>query len=236
MGPFNEEIFACSVWGKHTLPGCSAAQEGKGLFRMRKTYLARLFSSAGGQGFVQKKLNIPCPAVQLRMRARSPPWPRTGVRPWADPWERAGASPPPAWTRRCSTRPASGWSKQSAFQLSLKLKSRYGARNRFQELGLELSSQATLAGGPVRQPCGCLVSSPQGGIKATYTVFSLYTVQVCRPGRIEWFIEDQTLYVVIWFLNNLWGARNQVGKCCRSGPPGYIDWRNEFLGIDSWAP
>ncbi len=23
---------------------------------------------------------------------------------------------------------------------------------------------------------------------------------------------------------------------CRTGPPGYIGWRNRFLGIDSWAP
>jgi len=22
----------------------------------------------------------------------------------------------------------------------------------------------------------------------------------------------------------------------RTGPPGYIGWRNSFLGIDSWAP
>jgi hypothetical protein len=23
---------------------------------------------------------------------------------------------------------------------------------------------------------------------------------------------------------------------CRTGPPGYIGWRNRFLGIDAWAP
>jgi hypothetical protein len=35
------------------------------------------------------------------------------------------------------------------------------------------------------------------------------------------------------------GARNQVGiglSTCRTGPPGYILWRNRFLRIDSWAP
>ncbi len=32
------------------------------------------------------------------------------------------------------------------------------------------------------------------------------------------------------------GARNRVGKGCRTGLPGYIGWRNQFLGIDSWAP
>jgi hypothetical protein len=35
------------------------------------------------------------------------------------------------------------------------------------------------------------------------------------------------------FLNNM-GARNRKGY--RTGPPGYIGWRNSFLGIKSWAP
>ncbi len=43
---------------------------------------------------------------------------------------------------------------------SRKLKSRYMARNRFQEPSLELSSQAIKAGGPVRQPFAYLVPSP----------------------------------------------------------------------------
>jgi hypothetical protein len=32
------------------------------------------------------------------------------------------------------------------------------------------------------------------------------------------------------------GARNRGGIGFRSGPPGYIGWRNSFLGINSWAP
>ncbi len=28
-------------------------------------------------------------------------------------------------------------------------------------------------------------------------------------------------------------VRNPI---CRTGPPGYIGWRNRFFGIDSWAP
>jgi hypothetical protein len=28
-------------------------------------------------------------------------------------------------------------------------------------------------------------------------------------------------------------VRNPI---CRTGPPGYIGWRNRFLGIDAWAP
>ncbi len=52
---------------------------------------------------------------------------------------------------------------------SLKLKSRYGARNQFQEPSLALSSQATLAGGPVRQPYAYLVPSPHSGTKVTDT-------------------------------------------------------------------
>jgi hypothetical protein len=48
---------------------------------------------------------------------------------------------------------------------SRKLKSRYGARNRFQEPSLELSSQATQAGGPVRQPYAYLVLALIAGVK-----------------------------------------------------------------------
>ncbi len=46
-----------------------------------------------------------------------------------------------------------------SFVLSRKRKSHYGARNRFQEASMELSSQATKAGGPVRQPYVCLLGS-----------------------------------------------------------------------------
>ncbi len=46
---------------------------------------------------------------------------------------------------------------------SRNLKSRYGARNRFQEPSLELSGQATEAGGPVRQPYAYLIPSPHSG-------------------------------------------------------------------------
>jgi hypothetical protein len=49
-----------------------------------------------------------------------------------------------------------------------KLKSRYGARNRFQEPSLELSS------GPVRQPFAYLVPSPHSGTKVTDTVLAVY--------------------------------------------------------------
>jgi hypothetical protein len=28
-------------------------------------------------------------------------------------------------------------------------------------------------------------------------------------------------------------VRNPI---CRTGQPGYIGWRNRFLGIDAWAP
>jgi hypothetical protein len=54
----------------------------------------------------------------------------------------------------------------SGINQSRKLKSRYEARNRFQEPTLELSSQATKAGGPVRQPYAYLVPrnpSPHSG-------------------------------------------------------------------------
>ncbi len=56
------------------------------------------------------------------------------------------------------------------FSLVPTFKSRYGARNRFQEPSLELSSQATEAGRPVRQPYAYLIPSPHSGTKVTDTV------------------------------------------------------------------
>jgi hypothetical protein len=38
------------------------------------------------------------------------------------------------------------------------------------------------------------------------------------------------------FLNNLWGLGIEEEWGYRTGPPGYIGWRNSFLGIDFWAP
>jgi hypothetical protein len=38
------------------------------------------------------------------------------------------------------------------------------------------------------------------------------------------------------FLKRLWGLGTEEEEGCRTGPPGYIGWRNSFLGIDSGAP
>jgi hypothetical protein len=38
------------------------------------------------------------------------------------------------------------------------------------------------------------------------------------------------------FLNNLLGIGTEEELSYRTGRPGYIDWRNSFLGIDSWTP
>jgi hypothetical protein len=38
------------------------------------------------------------------------------------------------------------------------------------------------------------------------------------------------------FLKRLWGLGNEEEEGIRTGPPGYIGWRNSFLGIDSGAP
>ncbi len=38
------------------------------------------------------------------------------------------------------------------------------------------------------------------------------------------------------FLNSLWGLGTEEEWDYRTGPPGYIGWRNSFLGIDSWTP
>jgi hypothetical protein len=37
------------------------------------------------------------------------------------------------------------------------------------------------------------------------------------------------------FLKRLWGLGTEEEEGYRTGPPGYIDWRNSFLGIDSGA-
>jgi hypothetical protein len=38
------------------------------------------------------------------------------------------------------------------------------------------------------------------------------------------------------FLKRLWGLGTEEEEGYRTGPPGYIAWRNSFLGIDSGAP
>ncbi len=70
---------------------------------------------------------------------------------------------------------------------SRKLKSHYGARNRFQEPSLELSSQATQAGGPVRQPYAYLVPSPHSGTKVTDTVILLHCKDTVRKTCNKYF-------------------------------------------------
>jgi hypothetical protein len=49
-----------------------------------------------------------------------------------------------------------------------------GSRNQFQGLILELCSQATWAGGPVRQPYAYLVPSPLSGTKVTDTGYIVW--------------------------------------------------------------
>jgi hypothetical protein len=38
------------------------------------------------------------------------------------------------------------------------------------------------------------------------------------------------------FLKSLWGLGTEEEEGYRTGPPGYIGWRNSFLGIDFGAP
>jgi hypothetical protein len=38
------------------------------------------------------------------------------------------------------------------------------------------------------------------------------------------------------FLKSLWGLGTEEEEGYRTGPPGYICWRNLFLGIDSGVP
>ncbi len=48
--------------------------------------------------------------------------------------------------------------------------------------------------------------------------------------RQEWEVQQ------CWnFRTSLRGLGTEQEHDCRIGPPGYIGWRNRFLGIDSWA-
>ncbi len=38
------------------------------------------------------------------------------------------------------------------------------------------------------------------------------------------------------FSKSLWGLGTEEEEGYRTGPPGYLGWRNSFLGIDSGAP
>jgi hypothetical protein len=38
------------------------------------------------------------------------------------------------------------------------------------------------------------------------------------------------------FLKRLWGLGTEEEEGYRTGEPGYIGWRNSYLGIDSGAP
>ncbi len=45
-----------------------------------------------------------------------------------------------------------------------------------------------------------------------------------------------TLHTELEFLKRLWGLGTGEEEGYRTGPPGYIGWRNSFLGIDSAGP
>ncbi len=76
-------------------------------------------------------------------------------------------------------------------------------------------SQAAWPGGPVRQTYSYSVPSPLRLFKIPEPVF----VDLLRRLGID---------------SHPGGpVRNPI---CRTGPPGYIGWRNRFQGIDSWAP
>jgi hypothetical protein len=44
------------------------------------------------------------------------------------------------------------------------------------------------------------------------------------------------MYSELEFFKSLWGLGTEEKWGYRTGPPGYIGWRNSFFGMDSWAP
>jgi hypothetical protein len=51
-----------------------------------------------------------------------------------------------------------------------------------------------------------------------------------------WNLLDIVFFSVSLELLYLRGLGTEKEQVCRNGPPGYIDWRNRFTGINYWAP
>ncbi len=50
------------------------------------------------------------------------------------------------------------------------------------------------------------------------------------------YLPQASVITELEFLKRLWGLVTEEEEGYRTGPPGYIGWRNSFLGIDSGAP
>ncbi len=71
-------------------------------------------------------------------------------------------------------------------------------------------------------------------------------IQIWHTNRIKCYFKTISLYCPFYvasgskfsemeFLKSLWGLGTEEKEGYRTGPPGYIGWRNSYLGIDSWA-
>ncbi len=65
--------------------------------------------------------------------------------------------------------------------------------------------------------------------------FPSYRAAIFKPTRKEREI-SRLCKTELEFLKSLWGLGTEEEEGLRTGPPGYIGWRNSFLGIDSGAP
>jgi hypothetical protein len=79
------------------------------------------------------------------------------------------------------------------------------------------------------------VTSPRflNNSRALDLIFVLYTAKYKKssiPLCVEEFCPE------LEFLKSLWGLGTEEEEGYRTGPPGYIGWRNSFLGIDFGAP
>ncbi len=62
-----------------------------------------------------------------------------------------------------------------------------------------------------------------------------YISRVFVAVRVQEWIAPQK-FPELEFLKRLWGLGTEEEKGYRTGPPGYIGWRNSFIGIDYGAP
>ncbi len=65
-------------------------------------------------------------------------------------------------------------------------------------------------------------------------------IQLYKPVRDYEFgglsVTEYTYNTELEILKGLWGLGTEEEEGYRTGPPGYIGWRNSFLGINSGAP
>jgi hypothetical protein len=62
------------------------------------------------------------------------------------------------------------------------------------------------------------------------------TAYICKKNAWHLSVVSLSRHAELDFLKSLWGLGTEEEEAYRTGSPGYIGWRNSFLGVDSGAP